>query len=373
MDCAAAKPRLSPLLDDALPAPEAQAVRAHLRFCAACTAALDALAGVGRALKAAPAQPLPEGFRRRLEERRAQDAAAGPSWSESMRPLPAAVSLAACALLLVYVKTRHPVQEQAALAEARSDDALRAQLRRDPRLPPLPATAVPEAVPSAAPGVAPAPAGFSNDSQQALFAQEQDRLGIQTLDARGAPAAPAQPQFQGHIGDPVNRPVVDSLVQELAETSRQIREASNMPEVPIAGRTVPVLAKDDDGAGQAAGAAQAALVSDWDGRYSSVPAGTRTVAAAHDWNMLWPRLSADPVPPVDFSKREVVGVFLGPQPTGGYAVSIVGAVTTPTALVVQYTVTQPVPGHQPPDGATAPYALKAVPRVDLPVRFQKVR
>jgi len=45
----------------------------------------------------------------------------------------------------------------------------------------------------------------------------------------------------------------------------------------------------------------------------------------------------------------------------------------PTAVVVRYRVRSPAAGRTPPEGATSPYALRAIERTSLPVRFENER
>lgn len=111
----------------------------------------------------------------------------------------------------------------------------------------------------------------------------------------------------------------------------------------------------------------------WSGDYGSGNEGTRTVEDEAAWKALWRTLSSGPPPAVDFAKERLVAVFLGPRPAGGYSVEFVDILTTSTRLVVRYREQIPPPGQAPREGATAPYAIKAVPRTDAPVRFEKVR
>lgn len=359
MDCLSAKPRLSPLLDDALPAAEAEAVRAHVRFCAGCTGALEGLRGLSARLKALPQRPLPAGFHERLSRRRAQ----GPSPREPLslqRLLPAAFAAAALALGVVYLKSR---PDEAILAgQENAQAALSAQLRRDPS---LPAPAAP-ALPPATPPQTPAEAQFTNDDEQAVLAQERDKLGIKTLDAAQQAPPPDDAVFHGSIGAPENRAAVDATVQELAETARQIRQETS-PEVAIAGKVAPVLGQAEE----SGLLTSRPPVDRWRGDFSSAPPGTRTITDAVQWQAVWRLVSSEPAPAVDFARREVVAVFLGAEPTHGYSVDIVGAVATPTALVVQYAVAEPPAGSPAAEGETAPYVLLSVPKSELPVRFER--
>jgi hypothetical protein len=110
----------------------------------------------------------------------------------------------------------------------------------------------------------------------------------------------------------------------------------------------------------------------WSGLYGGDEEGTLTVSDARAWAGLWGRLSRQPVPDLDFSRQQVVGVFLGPQASGGFSVEISPELSVlPTAVVVRYRVREPAPDRTPPEGATAPFALRAIERTALPVRFER--
>lgn len=67
-----------------------------------------------------------------------------------------------------------------------------------------------------------------------------------------------------------------------------------------------------------------------------------TIRSAADWSALWKEHApAAPVPVVDFKREMVVGVFLGTQPTGGYAVEITSIDAARNALTVAYRVEEP--------------------------------
>jgi hypothetical protein len=111
----------------------------------------------------------------------------------------------------------------------------------------------------------------------------------------------------------------------------------------------------------------------WQGDFASgIEAGTRTITDEKSWRTLWKALTPSaPAPRVDFSRDEVVGIFLGPRLTGGFAVEVLAAESDEAAVTVRYREKTPQPGLPAPEGATAPYALRAIPRSDLPVRFEK--
>jgi hypothetical protein len=150
--------------------------------------------------------------------------------------------------------------------------------------------------------------------------------------------------------------------------------------VPIAGQTAPVLAQSDTANGAALGdmensvapAPAAAPSEPWRGAYSGGNEGTRTVSDATTWQTLWHSINPESsAPRLDFTRQEVVAIFLGTRPSGGYSVMIIGIASTESALTVTYRENPPAPGVPPPEGATSPYVMKAIPASSLPVRFVK--
>jgi hypothetical protein len=98
-----------------------------------------------------------------------------------------------------------------------------------------------------------------------------------------------------------------------------------------------------------------------------------TVRSAAQWAALWKENGAGaPLPPVDFSREMVVGVFAGSRPTAGYSVEIVRAVGNGGALVVQYVETAPSRDTVTAQILSAPYHLAAMPKHDGEITFKKV-
>jgi len=92
-----------------------------------------------------------------------------------------------------------------------------------------------------------------------------------------------------------------------------------------------------------------------------------------EWAAVWRQHAANrPVPPIDFSREMVVGIFLGSRPTAGYRVEIVGARVEQATLVVQYRETRPGRGDVTAQVVTSPYHLVALPPHPGTVRFEKV-
>jgi hypothetical protein len=259
-----------------------------------------------------------------------------------------------------------------------------------PGLPPPPPTA------SALPDAQSQP--YTNEQLHAQLQEETAQLGIRHFLARGERQEDAHESagfLPTRLGAPQTRAQAEAAIREISRLRRSVDSGKKKP-VPLSGQTVPVLAEPEAG-GAAVEAAvpkeapspksslspisegtppspQASAPGYWTGLYGGAEEGTLTISDAKDWEDLWGRLSREPVPELDFSRQQVAGVFLGPRPTGGFGVEIAPAVTAlPTAVVVRYREISPLAGHTPPDGATAPYALRAIVRTALPVRFEKGR
>lgn len=106
----------------------------------------------------------------------------------------------------------------------------------------------------------------------------------------------------------------------------------------------------------------------------------KLISTPRAWRNLWnqhvrkesPR---PPVPAVDFEKSEVVAIFAGTKPTGGYAVKITKIEETSwegqPARVVHYRVEEPPPGAISIMSLTQPFSLKTVPRFEGRTFFRR--
>ena len=245
-------------------------------------------------------------------------------------------------------------------------------------------SAPPLSPPPAVPAAAPAP-GYTNERLHSMLQEETAHLGIRGFlsPAEHEPQPAAEGGFLGpRLGEPGTRAQAENAIRDLAHMRRAVDAGKKQP-VPLAGRTAPILAEPEAGgaiepqppapAAPQESPARAPAADAWSGLYGGTPAGTFTVSDVRAWAALWRGLSRQPTPPVDFSRQEVVGVFLGPRPSGGWRVEIASSVTElPAAVVVRYQEFAPAPGRTPPEGATAPYALRVITRTSLPVRFEKI-
>lgn len=105
-------------------------------------------------------------------------------------------------------------------------------------------------------------------------------------------------------------------------------------------------------------------------------ARTVVIRDANAWAALWKehtanRTPAPPLPTVDFSGQMVLGVFIGPRPSGCYSVNIEKAYRAGGKIIVEYKAWAPPPGTD--TGCTAvvtyPSHLVTVARSEDPVEF----
>lgn len=93
-----------------------------------------------------------------------------------------------------------------------------------------------------------------------------------------------------------------------------------------------------------------------------------------EWSALWKdHAPTAKMPVVDFTKRMVVGIFLGTKPSGGHDVQIVGVRTQDKDLIVEYVQKQPGRGTMAAQMLTEPYHLVSVAKHPGTVRFVEVK
>ncbi len=206
-------------------------------------------------------------------------------------------------------------------------------------------------------------AAKDGELQEALQRQAED-LGIQRL-GRGEEEPTS---FLGErLGQPGTREQAEAHIRRLSALRRGIEAAKAKP-VTIEGRTAPVLSGAPAGGALSPDSPEPGV---WTGLYGAAEPGARVIDDEKSWKAAWESLGVREAPAVDFSKLRAAAVFLGPRPTGGYRVEVLAPVETKGALVVRYRETGPVPGRAPPEGGSAPYAMRLIPKTSLPVRFER--
>ena len=107
---------------------------------------------------------------------------------------------------------------------------------------------------------------------------------------------------------------------------------------------------------------------------------TRVVDSASAWRELWIRHQSHvdrvpPLPEVDFAKNQVLAIFAGQEPTGGYRIQILGLTETPwdgkPARVVKYRIQAPGTNALTTQVITQPFLFKVVPRFPGATFFEK--
>jgi hypothetical protein len=94
------------------------------------------------------------------------------------------------------------------------------------------------------------------------------------------------------------------------------------------------------------------------------------------WSALWTQHTAfmlDPKPPlpeVDFSKNEVLGVFVGPERYGCYSVQITKVTESAGATIADFQPNVPSPGTLCAAVVAHPADIVAVPLSNAPVQFE---
>jgi len=396
MTCQDLKPLLSEYIDQALDSAHSSEAQAHLGQCGGCARELELLRGVGGLLRGLTRQPLPSGFMARFEKKRAGAAAR----SIVTPRLVLAYALSALFMGVVFFRaTRQaPMPQRAFLPEPMAEVAQSPTARtrpapfRDTGGPlgkaagPREAPILPEPAENrlSAPGRASlagegAPAftpshsqNYDNTQQASKMKQESADLGIQSIN-QSDDQPQAEPFMGRHMGTPEVAQRADASVQRLIAMRHSIEDASGKPKpVPIAGQTAPILYDQQKDQGNGQSLDEAASVGAWQGDFSGGNEGSRTISDAVAWRQLWGTLSAGTaVPDIDFSRQEVVAIFLGQRPSGGYSVEIVNVAADETSVTVRWRERTPTAGIPPSDGTTTPYALRVIAKSDLPVRFEK--
>lgn len=88
---------------------------------------------------------------------------------------------------------------------------------------------------------------------------------------------------------------------------------------------------------------------------------------------LW-RLLADagPMPTVDFSKHQLLALFAGAVPSGGYRIEFNSIAVVNDKRVVSIAISKPVAGCVVAQAITTPYEIVIVPRSSLPLTHEDI-
>src|SRR5262249_39783257 len=157
-----------------------------------------------------------------------------------------------------------------------------------------------------------APASYTNEDLHRLQVAEAKSLGIRAI---GVQEEPKRRSLLGpRTNSPQTRAYAENAIRELAAMRHQIDESQGKPApVPLGGNPAQRRGEGEQGgkALEADAAAPAARPAAWAGQHSGDLSGGRTIGDSRSWQELWSKVSAEPAPAVDFSREQVVGVFLG--------------------------------------------------------------
>lgn len=93
-----------------------------------------------------------------------------------------------------------------------------------------------------------------------------------------------------------------------------------------------------------------------------------------EWQSLWEKIFSNtseklPLPKIDFTRRTIVAVFQGAQPSGGYEISIEGIVGTENSLEVVVKALAPGKGCVVTGKVTRPFDIIEIERTEKQVVF----
>ena len=352
--------RLSPYLDGELAIAEKNDVSAHLASCPSCRREIEGMLGIGALLKNLPQRELPSGFISRLKSRREP---AAPESPPGLRPSQY-IGIAAAALSVAVLAYRLWAPPPPASTEPAAP-LIAAMAAPAPELPENRPAEIGNRGDVFAAKAASSDGKITNETLHAHMQQEAQDMGIRGIAAK---KTNDQPQEEGEPPPPMSEAGRIAAAQAYArqiEAMRRAMAADQAESVAIAGQTSPLLGSKERSGGKPLGDLA------WSGEFGGTQeTATRTIMEKGDWLSTWKSVSKEPAPEIDFSRYEIVAVFLGVRPTGGYLPEIAEITRTESAIVVRYREKAPAPGRTPPEGQTSPFALRAIPRSALPVRFE---
>ena len=107
----------------------------------------------------------------------------------------------------------------------------------------------------------------------------------------------------------------------------------------------------------------------------------KVINSPGDWKKLWSKhvrkqTPKPPLPEVDFKKNEIIAIFAGNKPTGGYTVQIKKIEDTSwegmPARLVYFKLTEPLPDQMRIMTATQPFLFRVVSRLEGRTFFKKI-
>jgi hypothetical protein len=116
------------------------------------------------------------------------------------------------------------------------------------------------------------------------------------------------------------------------------------------------------------------MIKEWKGFNAAQEAPQRMVIRDQkNWEKVWTAMTGNimpqqAVPKMDFTKTEILAVFMGRKMTGGYAVRIV-SIEEKDKLIVTVRESSPPPGGMVTMALTSPYHVVLIPKTGKDVKF----
>jgi hypothetical protein len=85
-----------------------------------------------------------------------------------------------------------------------------------------------------------------------------------------------------------------------------------------------------------------------------------------------PCVTANALPPIDFTKNTLVGVLAGEKPTSGYSIKVESIVENDCEMVLFYSETSPVAGQNQMQVVTYPQDFVLIPKTTKPIFLRKI-
>jgi hypothetical protein len=110
------------------------------------------------------------------------------------------------------------------------------------------------------------------------------------------------------------------------------------------------------------------------GEHAPVDRRVNYVASSADgFKQLWTLLKTTDTPPVvDLTRHDVIAVFAGKEPTGGYSIQVSKVVDTPTERTVVVTLITPGTNCVKTQGITTPFQILILPKTNLALTHKDV-
>ncbi|MCB4757075.1 MAG: protease complex subunit PrcB family protein [Elusimicrobia bacterium] len=377
-------------LDGTLPPPQMERIKSHLIFCLNCRRHLAETEHNIGLLKSTPPAPPPKGLEGKIiskltslaagegasssasavtkpkfEEAPIEEATAPPSppsWLLSYKGLGLAV---ACLVLVVAIKNI-PTESIPGFTK------IFAKQEKAP---------------------AESPDFFSEKKAPMALAKSQEAPAGENQEAVKEEAVPA-PVTNSVVGGNIPAPVAIPEQANITRGRASLRRAAREEEIESGELKQQAMGREEtkffkakqeslSGADQVTGAVMGPPFQELEGQMSGINQPMELVITkSREWKKIWKnhteiKTPPDPLPEVNFETSEIIAIFSGEKPTGGYSLKIVKIVDSSwegvPARIVYYRLSEPPAGVVKTMALTQPFRMKVVPRFQGRTFFRKIR